>query len=111
VQSFEKYRKGIPEKAIRHGFRISCDDDIWIGSQEVSESRRPPIIIYFEAQILEFFGRRTAILVAVKDDPDSGFRQRPELVIYVNHTAVIGRMGDVKRYYMQVLRGHKGIAD
>ena len=111
MQSFEKNRKGVPKKVFWHRFCISCGYNVRVLLQQVSESRMPWIIVHLKAEFREFFGRRTTVLVTVKNDPDTGFRQCFHLIIYLNYTSVIGRVGDVESHDMQVLRGHSLATD
>jgi hypothetical protein len=47
----------------------------------------------------------------VKNDPHSGVGERFQLVININDSSIVGRIGDVESYYMKVLRGHSVYLD
>ena len=66
----------------------------------------PLVIMNLEAQVLQFFGMLTPVLETMQDDPDSGLRECPDLVKYIDYASVIGRVGNVEGNNMQILSRH-----
>jgi hypothetical protein len=64
------------------------------------------IVMNLGTQILQFFGRLTAIGVAMEYDFNSLLFQRPQFIVDVYDSPVVCREGNVKCDYMKVFIRH-----
>jgi hypothetical protein len=65
----------------------------------------PGIIEHFEAKLLKFFGWMATVSIAVQNSSDTGFFQCLQFVININHSSVIGRIGNIEGNDMEIFSG------
>ena len=104
VHSLEEHRMRIVQQVMFQLIRLPGDNNIGQLVEKKADPAFALVVMNLEAEFFECRCRLPFIKKGMQDNPHALFADRFQFIIYVNDTAVIRRVGNVKSNNMQVFR-------